>query len=811
MRNGEGRFPLAGATLDFKLGARMLVKYPGLTLVGGLAIAIAIAIGATFFEFATQAVYPSLPLPDGDRIVAIRTWDTTAAVEERRVAADALRWRSVLTSVDEVSAFRTLEQNLIIGDGAAEPIETALVTASAFRVTQVAPLLGRVLVEADEQPGAAPVIVVGYDVWRQRFGGDPQVIGRTVRLGRDQAVIVGVMPDHYAFPSVHSLWAPLSLQPDGEPRGGPAVQVVGRLAGPATIEDAQAQLNLIMARAAIDSPDTHARLRAEVIPYAQSMFGFEIGGRVLYAFNAFFIMFLILVCGNVAGLMYARAAARESDIVVRTAIGASRGRIVTQLFVEALVLGGAATLAGLAFAEVGLRWLLTVLEADSGQRLPFWFHAGLSPVTVMYAGALTVLGAAISGIGPALRVTRSLVPARHDSIRGRGRSVAGPWAIIIVSQVAVTVVFPAATFFIRREVVQIQSTDPGVRADQYLSVRLDRDQEGGVPLAFESLRDRVAAEPDVTAVTLAEHLPGTLHQQRSIEVENPATPARADRRTRLSVAAVTTNFFEVFDAPIEAGRGFAAADLAPGSPGTIVNQSFVRRVLDGANPLGRRVRVAAVGATPPGRWHEIVGVARDLGMVGDDSSDGAGVYFPLASESASTVYMAVHVTGDPRVLTPRLRAIATSVDPTVRLRAIMPLDTAGASLWLEFDFLWRILVFVSVTALLLALAGIYAITAFTVARRTSEIGLRVALGADARSIVGMILSQALTPVGVGVTVGGALVFLLTQAITGLSPVQMAIVSGYMLVMLAVCMLACFVPTRRALAVQPTQAMRGDGV
>ena len=264
--------------------------------------------------------------------------------------------------------------------------------------------------------------------------------------------------------------------------------------------------------------------------------------------------------------------------------------------------------------------------------------------------------------------------------------------------------------------------------------------------------------------------------------------------------------------PIVAGRGFHSGDLTSDSRVVIVNHSFVRRVLHGANPIGRRVRYPARdadGSGQPGPWHEIVGVVRDMGMIGDDLADGPGLYHPLAAGAAVPVYMAVHVGGDPSALGPRLRTIATTVDPTMRLRELLPLDAVGSSLWLEFNFLWRILAFVSAIALLLSLAGIYAVMAFTVSRRTREIGIRIALGANRRSIVAAIFSRALTQVGLGVIAGGVLVFGLTQALTGLSAREVAIVIAYMMVMMGVCVLACIVPTRRALAVEPTEALRGD--
>lgn len=255
-----------------------------------------------------------------------------------------------------------------------------------------------------------------------------------------------------------------------------------------------------------------------------------------------------------------------------------------------------------------------------------------------------------------------------------------------------------------------------------------------------------------------------------------------------------------------------AAVLTSDSRVVIVNHSFVQRVLHGANPIGRRVRYPAGdsgGSGQPGPWHEIVGVVRDMGMIGDDPADGAGLYHPLAPGAAVPVYMAVHVGGDPSSLGPRLRTIATAVDPTVRLRELLPLDAIGASLWLEFNFLWRILAFVSAIALLLSLAGIYSVMAFTVSRRTREIGIRLALGADARGIVAAMFSRALAQVGLGIAAGGVLVFMLTQAVTGLSAREVAIVTAYMMLMMGACMLACIVPTRRALAVEPIEALRGD--
>ena len=414
---GHGR-AIWASWLDFKLGFRMLVKYPGLTLVGGIAIAFAIATGAGAFEFVTQVVHPTLPLDDGDRIVGLRLWNTTSSSVEARTLHDFVTWREELESVEDLGAFRTLERNLIIEGGRAAPIQVAEISASAFRLARIPPLLGRALVEADERIGAPAVVVIGYDVWQTRFAEAPDVVGRNVRLGSAPATVIGVMPEGFAFPVSHNLWVPLRLNVlDYERRQGPGIQVFGRLAPGVTLADAEAELTTIGLRTGADFPDTQERLRPQVMPYAQSITnisGWESLGFM--SINVFLVMLLVLVCGNVALLMFARAATRESEIVVRTALGASRGRIITQLFAEALVLGSVAALAGLAAAGFGLRSWLGVFKIESGGRLPFWFDDNLAAATVLYAGPADSARRGHRG---------SRARAKGDRPRGRGATPAG--------------------------------------------------------------------------------------------------------------------------------------------------------------------------------------------------------------------------------------------------------------------------------------------------------------------------------------------------------------------------------------------------
>ena len=416
---------------------------------------------------------------------------------------------------------------------------------------------------------------------------------------------------------------------------------------------------------------------------------------------------------------------------------------------------------------------------------------------------------------PALKVTgRGLETRLRRTSAGAGRlSFGGVWTFVIVAQVAMTVAFPASTFFVKRSVNLIQSLDVGFPSKEYLSVRLDMDRESTpnfseqFRLATTELDRRLADEPEVRGVTFTSILPRTHHPQRWVEVDGETPPPQSGPGYRAGSVAVTLDYFDVLGATILSGRGFNSGDLTSGHRVVIVNRSFVERVFEGRSPVGRRVRYLAPG-DEPGPWYEIVGTVKDLGMVADPS-ERAGLYHPMARGGESPVHMAVHVKGSPESFAPRLHALAARVDPTLRLHDLQPLDKVGSSLWLEFGYLYRVLIVVSAIALLLSLAGIYSIMSFTVSRRTREIGIRVALGSDRRRILGAIFRRPFAQMALGIACGGLMVFTLTDLVTGLSAREAGIVAAYLVVMMAVCMLACIVPTRRALRVEPSEALRTE--
>lgn len=534
-------------------------------------------------------------------------------------------------------------------------------------------------------------------------------------------------------------------------------------------------------------------------------------------------------------LLFARTTARESEITVRTSLGATRGRIVGQLFVEALVLALVSAGVGLWAAHLGLEWVLALFRSmDEVAFIGFWFNANLSPGTVGCALFFTVMAAGVAGVLPALRVTgRGIQPALQRTGAGRGGPGFGRvWTVVIVTQVALTVAFIPIVILIGYQTAEIHAADMGFEAQDYLSVRLVKDreslpqQEGGAgdgstrggEDAFLELKGRLAAEPGVRGVAMTSNLPGANHPLRRIEVEGPSAPSGSDLGHRVATGSVDLDFFDALHAPILSGRGFRASDLESGQHVVVVNEDFARVILEDRNPIGRRFTYldpARDAEEEPGPWYEIIGVVKQVAMqIDPDLHSGAGIYHPLAPEREPQVIMVLQVGPDPTSFSQRLHQVAVEVDPTLLLYDIRPMNEGAWMTVLTYESWFWVILSAGGIGLLLALAGIYSIMAFTVSRRTREIGVRVALGAGGKQVVASIFSRAFTQVGIGVVVGGLLFLALVFALSGgtIRPgaKELVMTGAYLAVMFGVCMLACTVPTHRALNIQPTEALKAEG-
>jgi predicted permease len=808
--------------LDWKLGARLLLKYPALTIIGGLSLAAAIAIGAVGIEVAGELLYKRLPFPEGSRVVRLETQDTSASRVEPRVLHDFAIWRRSLKTVAELGAARLSERNVLTGEGRVESLRVAEITASAFPLTRVSPLLGRPLQPTDEMPGAEPVVVLGDDVWQRQFLHDPAIIGRVVTVGRTARTVVGVMPPRFGFPHNQQVWVPLPVQ-DAPPRGGPAVQVFGRLADGASWQDAASELDVVSARLAADEPTTHAQLRTRVRAFAGRTPGEPLRLEDL-AVHAIVLLLLGAISANVATLIFARTAMREPEIVVRHALGASRARVVAQIVTEGLVLALAAAGLGLVVAQTTVRYALARATLITGDSLPFWVDLTLEPVTLAYALLLALVAAALIGLLPALKATGASVQRGLQGITGTGGTMkfGGVWSFIVGAQVACTLLFVPAAVGIYTNSLQDQSTWAAFPSERYLTFRLRMDNEAlagerGVPddgqigarraRVYEELAGRLREEPGVTHVTLADRQFGTQPDWVALEMEQAGAPPdhiQGNYEGGFAMAAVGAGYHEAFGTGIVAGRGLQAADAgAPNRP-VVVNEAFMRQV--GRNPVGARVRTIQRGSEHEiGPWNEIVGVVTDLDP---GETDGAAyIYRAVSAAELDPVVVTVRVAGDASPLAPRVAALARPVDAGLQLRDIATLDEVVAQQQESKAFGSVVFGSILVGAVVFSAAGLYALMAVAVQRRTREIGIRIALGANPRRVLRTVFARAARQLGGGIIAGNSLIMLLAWRADSLTADLLVSSVITSVIMAVVGVLACAAPARRALRIQPTEALR----
>jgi predicted permease len=825
VRDARWFAPVIGLTPDVKLALRMLAKHPVLSLTGAFGMAVGVAIATAFFSF-MAFYYSAPPVDEGDRIVALDYLDIRNEDCFCTTLFDLDTWRGSQQSVRQLSAFRDSDRYLHVPGGTTGIVRVAEMTASGFDVARVRPHLGRPLLESDEAEGAPAVLVIGYDEWRRNFGADRGIVGREVRLDGTPYTIVGVMPEGFRFPHNHGYWTALgSDRALHGPGDGPRVMIFGRLAPGVSRAAAEAELRIVSARLAREFPAAYSTLRPIVTPYVRALLDVhQYPAWVVWTMQLFAALILAAVAVTVASLVYARTAARQAEIAVRTALGASRRRIVTQLFVEALAISSLAAVIGLLIANFGFRQIVAINPGS----LPYWIEPGLPASTIAYALGLAVLAAFIVGIIPALAATgRRLQSTLRQMGGATGMQLGRTWTALIVVQVGVAVAVLPPVIGIAWLTYQESRGEPTFPADEMLTVRLERAEAPArealavppVERAGESFADtqaelirRIAAEPGVLGVTYASAPPRS-GRRVLIEVEGGVTTTGAARLVALSTD-VAPNYFDVFGAQMLTGRPLGPGD-APGGAAAVVSRSFVRRFLGDGAALGRRVRttvIAAGDSVQPGPWLEIVGVVDDL----YDQSHAPelqrpALYLPTAL-GAAPVTVAIRTRGiDPDALVPRLWEIAKEVAPGHPMTIAGPDELRGGDSSRTVRFAVIMVGLVTLSVLLLSAVGISAMMSFAVTRRYREIGIRSALGASRRQVLQTIFSRSALQLALGLTVGAIFTALLDrlsggELMNGQQHVLMPVVAA---LVIAAGLLATAGPARRALRIHPMEALRQE--
>jgi len=824
--------------LDVKLGLRMLPKHPMLNLAAVFALAVGIPVGLAPSHLA-QALKAPLPGDADDRVRAIRHWDPASSSVAPTWNDDFAFWSQSLRSFSALGAFRTASYNVASADGRAAAAEGAQLSASMFHLLGARPLLGRGLEPGDFETGAPDVVVIGHGLWSSRFGRDAAVVGRSVRIGRTLHTVVGVMPEGFAFPTSEMLWLPLRLASIGGEGQRMRLQVVGRLADGVSAGQAQAELSSL----ALPPPSTassaneageRTRLRSEVVPFGLLYMGLPAGGLASlpeYRFvQAMMFVLLLVACGNVAMLVFARTATRLQELAIRTALGASRARIVSQVFVETLLLAVIAAGVGV----LSINWALNhvnIAGLAGASALPYWLSLDVTVETALTAVALAAVSATVAGVIPAIVLSGRAI---SQSIRGGTRMRFGRLTgSLVVADIAVSVAAVGMALAVTRHATNLQSADraTGIPAAEYLAVELRlpdgemsfadaRGRDGAaerrraqLAAAQRELVDALERQPGIRRVAVGDVLPRMEHRSRPYEVDGVERAADAPLRwTRL--AHVDVDFMRALGTPILSGRDFVRADVEHDRRVAIVNHAFVEHALDGRDPIGQRVRFPNLGTT---EWHEIVGVVGPLGVNVLNPERGEAVYLPAAPGTINPMQVAIHAAVPPASLTPRVRELATAADAELVMgRALVLSDVRQGDWYLVMGLAAGLAALVGVL-LALATSGLYAILSLSVSERTREIGIRAALGASRQGLLLTILRRSLLQIGLGALIGLPLaaraVFELTGTPGGSGSVTQSIVIALglsMAVVVLVALSSCLAPTRRILSIEASEAMHAEG-
>jgi predicted permease len=787
------------SAIDLRLAVRLLYRQPVLTLTAALSLAAGIGLAAVGFAFTEVLLFSRLPFDGGDRFVQIRLVQNPQHPNVSLAPHDYRRLREQATYFEHLGVLTGGRRNVRLPSGQAAVVTAAGITPSSIRYLPHGPVRGRLLVPADAEPGATAAVMVRETFWRNVLADVEGVVGSTIEVSGVARTIVGVVPDAFEFPNSPDLWIPLDeafLQGRAVPVAD--ARLFGILAPGRSLETARAQLSAI--GSSLDEPVTLGVTRfTDLGPFAPAL-----SSAVL----AVVLAVLVVIAANVGNLILARSFARAREFALRAALGASRGRLVGQVFLEVLLMGAVAALLGSASARAVLR------QFNAMDEIPFWADFTGGAWTMGLVAASTVLTAAVAGAWPALRATRRDLVAALQAGEGRATDVRfGRLAgAAIVVQIALSVVMLHGAFIVSQGFAQYSGATlelPRNVLTAFIAVDTTTDGRGG--MTPSEVVELASALPGVAAAGLSTVLPRHSPEATLVEVEplpgvSPAAPQPAP------FAAVSERFFQVLEADLRAGRFFEAADYGPGAPPVaIVNEPFVQKFFGGAPPVGRRFRT--VGSNAHRAWHLIVGVVPDLGLSVGDPSFAAGYYVPLDPEEAGDVYLAMRVAGDPVAFATPLRRALLARDPQLVINRMERLEDVASEDRLFFRWFSVALVGLGVVTLVLALAGVYAMMSLVVTRRTREIGIRVALGATSVRVVGTIVGRAAWLVAFGGAIGCGLAVLSLDArailVSRLGDGGPWTLPAVVALLVGSGLAATWMPLQRALRVRPAEALRAE--
>jgi putative ABC transport system permease protein len=806
---------------DARYAVRRLMEARWFTLAAVAALSIGIGANAMGFTIVNAILIRGLPFENPDRIVGLRMLledggqtglsfpDIEDILEESRTLANVVGIVGSTVNVSEEGRDP-------------ERIQGSYVSAGFFELIDQEPIRGRRLLDADDEPGAPPVVVIGYDVWQERYSASEDVVGQTIRVNSLPATIVGVMPEGMHFLGNVDLWIPKDNLPAGsavEDRGNRGRQVIARLADGATIEQATQELEIIAQRLSDEYPETNA---ADMRPVVQDFNTYYNGTEIRTIFGSLMgavIFVLLIACANVANLMLAKSADRTREIAVRVSLGATRGRVVRQLLVESLLIAMLAGAVGLVIGTAGVRWFDGVTSSPSIGK-PYWMEFTLDPIVFAYV-ALTCLGTAVLfGLAPALQVSKTDVNdvLKEGTRGGSGGMRARRWAsVLVVGEMVLTLALLSGAALFVASFNNASAREDTLDSEGLLvmEIYLPLTKYPDPPEQIEvltNLLDRLQTAQGIEASAIASSPPLMGGGRPGVEIDGRVADPE-ETRTPATVVTVSEDYFRTVRLDLTQGRNFNRADGEAGNETVIVNERFVEQHLQGGDALGRRVRFGANPNTAPDDgWMTIVGVVPNIpqGAVEDEEFD-AVAYRPLRGNPGRTVVLLVRAPGDVSGVAGEVRRAMRAVEPDVPVADVMTIGDRLAEQFWPFRVFGIMFSVFAGSALLLSAVGLYSITAHSVIQRMREFGIRISLGAEPREISRLALRRVLVQLAVGVPLGLAGAYGVGRLLSGfmvqVEPGDPILLGGIAVLLAVIAIAACLVPARRAAAVDPVTALR----
>jgi putative ABC transport system permease protein len=799
---------------DIRYGFRSLAKSPGLTTVAIIALTFGIGLTTTMFSIVYGVMIKGLPFPNGDRIVSVYRNNTLNGSQRDAVtAADYTDYKARQHSLSTIAAYYSGTVN-VSGVGQAERYTGSWVTASMFDIARTHPTLGRIFSAADDVPNGAKVALISYGMWQTRFGGERSVLGQVIRANGQPFTIVGVLPEKYGFPDNANIWLPLQLAPVTEKRGdGPSLNVAGMLKPGTTVDQAALDFASIAKQLQTEFKETNANYTADVKGFVDGNIGPE-PHQLLYSMLGAVFLVLLIACANVANLLLDRAAHKTKEVGIRTALGASRSAVIRQFLTEALVLSAGGAIGGTALAYVSIMMFNRAL-ADTD--VPFFIDIRMHPPVLAFVILLSIVSTLFSGAIPAMQASRSDInEVLKDENRGSSSLKMGKMSrALVVFEIALSCGLLVASGLMIKSVTKLKTMDPGFRTADVFTARI------GFPATYTDtvsqkqfmvqLRQNLAAIPGVRAAAITSNLPGAGGSNGGPAMIEGVSYAAERDVPNPRWYAVSDGYFEAYGVKMLEGRAFTAADRADAAPVVVVNKAFAEKYFPSTDPIGHRVRIGGLTSKEP--WMTIVGVVPTM-FSGDAEHPRSPAYFaPLSQHHSSFVSLVVQTSGPPMAVTQQVRQAVAQINADIPLYWVYSMDEALARpLWYIRVFGTMFMIFGAI-ALFLAAIGLYAVMSFSVSRRSLEVGIRMALGAQAGQVIRMMFRQGVMQLSAGIAVGLLLAAAIGQATSVIlfevQPRDPQVFGGVVVVLAITGMLACLVPARRATRVDPLTALRSQ--